>query len=151
MEFCISLFNHLKDRGFFRGTCFWQRSNSVLLFGHYSAMVIMVRIRPLGTRFPELYRCDQHISQVDRADILLCQNNCIYWPAVPCDTDIYDLCNIVMVESQLHVPDNAYQAVDLYLHLRNEITSALWCDKVRICIKLAKGFTVNNNIIRIYC
>lgn len=75
--------------------------------------------------FPELYACDQHISLVDRADIQLCQSNCTFRPAVPCDTDIHDLCNILMVESQLHVPADAYQAVDLYLHLRNEIKSAL--------------------------
>lgn len=75
--------------------------------------------------FPELYASDDCISPVDRADVELCHSNCTFRPAVPCDIDIYDLCNILMVETQLHLPADAYQAVDLYLHLRNEIRSAL--------------------------
>ena len=75
--------------------------------------------------FPELYTSDDHISPVDRADVQLCQSNCTFRPAVPCDTDIYNICNILMVESQLHLPADAYQALDLYLHLRSEIRSAL--------------------------
>ncbi|KAM7386192.1 hypothetical protein PAMA_009029 [Pampus argenteus] len=69
--------------------------------------------------FTELYTSDDHISPVDRADVQLCQSNCTFRPAVPCDTDIYNICNILMVESQLHLPDDAYQALDLYLHFRS--------------------------------
>lgn len=70
--------------------------------------------------FPELYASDDCISPVVRADVQLCQSNCTFRPAEPCNTD-----NILMVESQLHLPADACQAVDLYLHLRNEIRSAL--------------------------
>lgn len=75
--------------------------------------------------FPELYTTEDCISQVDRADVQLCRSNCIFRPSMPCDTDIYNLCNILMVESQLHLPADAYEALDLYLELRNKIRSSL--------------------------
>ena len=75
--------------------------------------------------FPDLYRSEDCISPVDRADIQLCQSDCTFRQTIPCDTDIYNLCNFLIVESQLHLPGDAYEAVDLYLHLRNEITSDL--------------------------
>ncbi|KAF3841539.1 hypothetical protein F7725_007401 [Dissostichus mawsoni] len=46
-------------------------------------------------------------------------------PAVPCDTDIYNICNLLMKESQLNLPADSYQALDLYLDLRNTIRSSL--------------------------
>ncbi|TKS73807.1 Mitochondrial inner membrane protease subunit 2 [Collichthys lucidus] len=49
--------------------------------------------------FPELYTSDYHIFPVDRADVQLCQSNCTFRPAVPCDTDIYNICNILMAAS----------------------------------------------------
>lgn len=75
--------------------------------------------------FPELYSTNDCISPVDDADVQLCHANCTFRPTVPCDTDIYDLCNILMAESDLQLPNDAHQALNLYLHLRNVIISFL--------------------------
>ncbi|KAE8284603.1 hypothetical protein D5F01_LYC17938 [Larimichthys crocea] len=135
MEFYISLFNDLKDRGLFDGA---YLDRSLIQFCFIGIIqdeldeTIHVWdshvIRPSkNDRVPngqprimymlsELYTSDDHISPVERADVQLCQSNCTLRPAVPCDTDIYNICNILMVESQLHLPADAYQALDLYLH-----------------------------------
>lgn len=49
--------------------------------------------------FPELYTTDDCISPVEGADALLWQSNCTFRPTAPCDGDIYNICNILMVES----------------------------------------------------
>ncbi|XP_059187145.1 uncharacterized protein LOC131969929 [Centropristis striata] len=144
MEFYISLFTDLKDRGLFDGTyldrsliqfCFLniiqdELDETIHVWDSHVIRPSKNDRVPSGRprimyMFPELYRSDDCISPVDGADVQLCQSNCTFRPAVPCDTDIYNICNILMVESQLHLPADAYQAVDLYLHLKNEITSAL--------------------------
>ncbi|XP_061739265.1 uncharacterized protein LOC133556012 [Nerophis ophidion] len=144
MEFYISMFTDLKDRGLFGGTyldrgliqfCFMSFIQDELdeTINVWDAHVIRPSKNdrvPSGRprimyMFPELYTTCDCISPVDRADVQLCQSNCTFRPAVPCDTDIYNICNILMAESQLHLPADAYQALDLYLHLRNEITSTL--------------------------
>ncbi|XP_061920002.1 uncharacterized protein LOC133660480 [Entelurus aequoreus] len=144
MEFYISMFTDLKDRGLFGGTyldrgliqfCFMSFIQDELdeTINVWDAHVIRPSKNdrvPSGRprimyMFPELYTTCDCISPVERADVQLCQSNCTFRPAVPCDTDIYNICNILMAESRLHLPADAYQALDLYLHLRNEITSAL--------------------------
>ncbi|KAM9425693.1 LOW QUALITY PROTEIN: uncharacterized protein KZ484_012260 [Pholidichthys leucotaenia] len=60
--------------------------------------------------FPELYTTHDCASPVETADVQLCLSRCTFQPAVPCDPDI---CNILMVESQLHLPSDADQALDL--------------------------------------
>ncbi|KAK1897327.1 Myomesin-1 [Dissostichus eleginoides] len=75
--------------------------------------------------FPELYTTEDCVSPVEGADAQLCRSNCTFRPAVPCDTDIYNICNLLMMESQLNLPADSYQALDLYLDLRNTIRSSL--------------------------
>ncbi|RVE67737.1 hypothetical protein OJAV_G00084530 [Oryzias javanicus] len=57
--------------------------------------------------FPELYSTNNCISPVDDADVQLCHANCTFRPTVPCDTDIYDLCYVLMAESDLQLPNDA--------------------------------------------
>ncbi|XP_055063376.1 uncharacterized protein [Misgurnus anguillicaudatus] len=144
MEFYICLFADLKDRGLFDGayldrgliqfcfmgiiqdeldetTCVWD---SHVIRPSKNDKVPSGRPRVMYM-FPELYRTDDCISPVERDDLQLCQSSCTFRTTVPCDTDIYNICNFLMVESQLHLPADAYQALDLYLHLRNEIRSTL--------------------------
>ena len=71
--------------------------------------------------FLEPYPSEDCLSPVDRADVQLCQNNCPFRPAVPCDRHLQLPDGGVTATSSA----DAYQAVDLYLHLKNEIRSAL--------------------------
>ncbi|KAF3840352.1 hypothetical protein F7725_019069 [Dissostichus mawsoni] len=144
MEFYICMFTDLKNRGLFDGafldksvlqfcfmgiiqdeldetTCVWDShvirpsKNDRVPSGRPKVMYM----------FPELYTTEDCISPVEGADAQLCRSNCTFRPAVPCDTDIYNICNLLMMESQLNLPADSYQALDLYLDLRNTIRSSL--------------------------
>ncbi|KAJ4925027.1 hypothetical protein JOQ06_017765 [Pogonophryne albipinna] len=144
MEFYICMFTDLKNRGLFNGafldksvlqfcfmgiiqdeldetTCVWDShvirpsKNDRVPSGRPKVMYM----------FPELYTTEDCISPVEGADAQLCRSNCTFRSAVPCDTDIYNICNLLMMESQLNLPADSYQALDLYLDLRNTIRSSL--------------------------
>ncbi|KAI9517869.1 hypothetical protein NQZ68_001038 [Dissostichus eleginoides] len=144
MEFYICMFTDLKNRGLFDGafldksvlqfcfmgiiqdeldetTCVWDShvirpsKNDRVPSGRPKVMYM----------FPELYTTEDCVSPVEGADAQLCRSNCTFRPAVPCDTDIYNICNLLMMESQLNLPADSYQALDLYLDLRNTIRSSL--------------------------
>lgn len=70
---------------------------------------------------PELYSTENFLSSVDEDDLQLCKSTCTFRSTVQCDYDVYELCNIIMAESQMVLPYNSIQALDLYIHLRNEI------------------------------
>lgn len=74
---------------------------------------------------PELYQATDHLCSVDEVAVEACATECTFRQPIPCDPDVYHLCNILMAESQLNVPDDPYQALNLYMHLRDVITAAL--------------------------
>lgn len=75
--------------------------------------------------FPELYTTENYMSPVDAGDLQLCKTECTFRLSIPCDRDVYDICNTVMSEANIELPKDTYQAVDLYLNLRNEILNLL--------------------------
>lgn len=74
---------------------------------------------------PELYRTEDYMSPVGNVDLQLCREECIFRSTIVCDPDVYDICNIAIAEAQMHLPNDCYQALDLYIHLRNEIKASL--------------------------
>ena len=44
---------------------------------------------------------------------------------LPCDVDVYDLCQVLMTENMLQIPSDAYRAIDLYIFLRDKIVQNL--------------------------
>lgn len=74
---------------------------------------------------PELYRTRDFLSSVEDEHVQLCKDECIFRLAIPCDQDVYNLCNIFMVESHLTLPNDPYQAVNLYMHLRESVNASL--------------------------
>ncbi|XP_029975096.1 uncharacterized protein LOC115408457 [Salarias fasciatus] len=144
MDFYITLFVDLKDRGLFDGEyldksliqfCFMgiiqdELDETIRVWDSHVIRPSRNDRVPSGRprvmyMFPELYSTEDCISLVDSADVQLCRSESTFRPSVPCDADIYNLCNILMVESQLHLPADAYEALDLYLELRNQIRSSL--------------------------
>ena len=73
---------------------------------------------------PQLYNRD-YLCPVQSEHLGVCKTECIFREPIPCDRDVYSLCNDIMVESHLHLPEDPYQAVNLYMHLRGVITTAL--------------------------
>ncbi|KAK2821902.1 hypothetical protein Q5P01_021967 [Channa striata] len=57
--------------------------------------------------------------------IQLCKSKCVFRLSVPCDLDVYELCNVIMAESHLSLPNDPYQAVNLYMSLREAIGAVL--------------------------
>nr|XP_046264635.1 uncharacterized protein LOC124069481 [Scatophagus argus] len=110
MEFYISLFVDLKDRGLFDGGyldksliqyCFMgiiqdELDDIICVWDSHVIRPSKNDRVPSGRprimyMFPELYTTHDCISPVESAEVQLCRNDCTFRPAVPCDTDIYNL------------------------------------------------------------
>ncbi|KAK1172320.1 hypothetical protein AOXY_G4861 [Acipenser oxyrinchus oxyrinchus] len=144
MEFWISFFGDLKDNRIYDGGfldksllqfCFmgiiqdeldetarvWDShvirpsKNDKVPSGRPSVMYLL----------PELYRTYDYMSPIESVELQVCRSECTFRLPVPCDPDVYDMCNIVMAESHLDLPNEPYQALDLYIRLRNEINASL--------------------------
>ncbi|KAK2853351.1 hypothetical protein Q5P01_006012 [Channa striata] len=74
---------------------------------------------------PELYRTRDFLSPVEDEHVKLCKSECVFRLSVPCDPDVYELCNVIMAESHLSLPNDPYQAVNLYMSLREAIRAVL--------------------------
>ncbi|KAJ4927905.1 hypothetical protein JOQ06_015706 [Pogonophryne albipinna] len=74
---------------------------------------------------PDLYRTRDYLSPVEDEHVQLCKNECVFRLVIPCDPDVYELCHIFMGESHLTPPTDPYQAVNLYMHLREAISASL--------------------------
>ncbi|XP_074525951.1 uncharacterized protein LOC141790170 [Halichoeres trimaculatus] len=74
---------------------------------------------------PELYRTRDFLSPVRDQDVQLCKNECIFRLTIPRDPDVYQLCSLLMTESHLTTSTDPYQAVNLYMHLREAISASL--------------------------
>lgn len=48
---------------------------------------------------PELYRTTDLLAPVENENLQLCKNECIFRLTIPCDPDVYELCNMIMAES----------------------------------------------------
>ncbi|XP_029991578.1 uncharacterized protein LOC115420472 [Sphaeramia orbicularis] len=144
MEFWISLFLDLRDNGFFDGGFLDKRVLQFCCMGLiqdelddtsrvWDAHTIRPSSNPnvpsgqpnLMYSLPELYKTRDCLSPADRNLVEQCKSQCVFRQPIPCDTDVYELCNFVMVENQLNLPRDPYQAIDLYLQLREKINACL--------------------------
>ena len=62
-----------------------------------------------------------HVKEVDQNHIEICQSECMFRSHLPCDTEIFDLCMMYMVENSLQSPENLEEALELYIFLRISI------------------------------
>lgn len=74
---------------------------------------------------PELYETEDYISQVTVEDCDTCEDQCIHRSDIPCDEDIFTLCSHIMAQHQLRIPKERFTALNLYLALRQELTTVL--------------------------
>ncbi|KAF7643707.1 hypothetical protein LDENG_00234950 [Lucifuga dentata] len=73
---------------------------------------------------PELYGTRDFLAPVENDYLEQYKNECVFCQPIRCDADVYALCNVVMAECHLNLPRDPYQAIDLYLQLR-EISGSL--------------------------
>ncbi|XP_035805796.1 uncharacterized protein LOC111571037 [Amphiprion ocellaris] len=74
---------------------------------------------------PELYGTRDFLSAVEDEHVHLCKRECTFRLTIPCDPDMFELCNIIITESHLTPPTDPYQALDLYMHLRDTIRASI--------------------------
>jgi len=67
---------------------------------------------------PALYGVEDYKHGLDRTEIDICTNECIFRHC-PCDQTVYDLCELYVMDLQLTYPLNADEARLLYKTLRD--------------------------------
>lgn len=73
---------------------------------------------------PQIYEARDYKREVSLERLVACKEECVVLN-FPCDEDVYNLCNIILEEQNLFLTGDPYQAVDVYISLRNEIKRLL--------------------------
>ncbi|KAB0795826.1 hypothetical protein PPYR_04655 [Photinus pyralis] len=143
-QFWINLFHELKDNGQFSGSyldksliqfCFLrliQKELDIVATEWNMHRISSSRnsVSPRGRPFvmyhmPEIYQSRDYLCKVSIEHINLCREFCAVIDEKPCDSDVYELSAILMAENQLALPENPYDAVDLYIILRDMLLNVL--------------------------
>ncbi|KAL7376322.1 hypothetical protein ABVT39_005429 [Epinephelus coioides] len=123
VEFWLSLFGDLRDSAFFDGG-FLDKSllqfccmgliqdeldDTAQVWNAYTIRLLKNINVPSGRPnvmyvFPELYRTRDFLSPVEGEHVQLCKNQCVFRRTIPCDPNLYELCNIFMAKSHLTPP-----------------------------------------------
>jgi hypothetical protein len=74
---------------------------------------------------PELYDTKDYLCEVSANEVNGCHEQCTFRSNVACDSDVFELCTIIMAEQNLNIPMDVYEALDLYLELRAAITALI--------------------------
>ena len=70
---------------------------------------------------PALFQTQDYLCPVPDGEMDRCVEECLFRDAVPCDSDMYELCTIIAVELDLQHPRDAHQALEVYLELWNAV------------------------------
>nr|XP_015840129.1 PREDICTED: uncharacterized protein LOC107399007 isoform X1 [Tribolium castaneum]XP_015840130.1 PREDICTED: uncharacterized protein LOC107399007 isoform X2 [Tribolium castaneum] len=144
-QFWMNLFSKLKEDGYFAGTfldksliqfCFMdiirdELDEICLEWNSHSISSSRNSINPTGRPFvmynmPELYESSDYLLQVPDDEIEVVKNECTFLDKrMPCDKDIFELCNVLIEEGHLEKPSDPYNAVNLYVYLRTQILNLL--------------------------
>ncbi|XP_070411871.1 uncharacterized protein [Nothobranchius furzeri] len=144
VEFWMSLFADMGDNGFFDGgfldkailqfCCMGliqdELDDTVQVWNAHvirpSRNIHVPSGRPnVMYALPQLNGTRDFLSPVEDEPLQLCKDECVFRRPIPCDQDVYELCNIFIAESHLTLPSDPYQAMTLYRHLREAITASL--------------------------
>ena len=74
---------------------------------------------------PSLWGTENQLTEASSNEIDICKTEAVFRSALPCYQDIFDLCIEIMNRDNLDQTQGAQQAIDLYLHLREEIVNML--------------------------
>ncbi|CAH0563093.1 unnamed protein product [Brassicogethes aeneus] len=136
-QFWMNLFQGLKEDGHFTGSaldkaliqfCFLgilqeELDQIVYEWNTHSISGSRNAVSPRGRpviifELPELYHTTNFLCDFDNQLIEACERECQYFK-MPCETDIYELCKILMNEKNIEIPQDAYAAAELYLKLKS--------------------------------
>ena len=74
---------------------------------------------------PELYNKEHCLCYVDEREIDDCAEETTPKLDIPCDETVRDLCMLLLEEDGYGIPEDAGDARNLYMHLRNSILDQL--------------------------
>lgn len=74
---------------------------------------------------PKLWNAEDYIYPVAPADLETCSNEAEDRSVMPCDIDIFQLCCHILSRDGLEPALDAKAGVDLFIHLKNALTSML--------------------------
>jgi hypothetical protein len=80
---------------------------------------------------PELYGTRDYMCDVDLNRIDVCAQECTFYNGIPCDEDIYPLACLYMDEHGWLMPSDPYEAVDLYVSLRDCFRMHILCNGMK--------------------
>ena len=99
----------------------WLKFGTVILSDQQRIRTPQVVAPVVLYTLPRLFHATSHVKEVDQNHIEICQSECMFRSHLPCDTDIFDLCMMYMVENSLQPPENLEEALELYIFLRISI------------------------------
>lgn len=67
---------------------------------------------------PQLYGKADCVCPTEADDLEPCKTLCTFRTSYICDKDVADLCIILMVQSNLNEPKDGYEALNLYIKLK---------------------------------
>nr|XP_022287723.1 uncharacterized protein LOC111100295 [Crassostrea virginica] len=139
-QFWMNTFQGLKDIDKFNGEvidknilqfCFMQMIQDELediveLWNTHRIRPYRNRVTPSGRPtimydIPYLYGARRNVCQVTEEQITACQTVCRPKSQYPCDKTVYELCCLIMEESNLDEPHNPSEGLQLYTFLRNAV------------------------------
>ncbi|XP_060713398.1 uncharacterized protein LOC132837645 [Tachysurus vachellii] len=142
VDLWLEYFHQIKDEGYFNGSFLDKNLVLFCFLGLIQEELDSTKdtwnshlIRPLRNSLvphgrpdvmytlPELYETEDYISQVTVEDCDTCEDQCIHRSDIPCDEDIFTLCSHIMAQHQLRIPKERFTALNMYLALRQELTS----------------------------
>ncbi|KAB0799540.1 hypothetical protein PPYR_07420 [Photinus pyralis] len=142
-QFWMNIFQSLKEDGYFSGTyldkslirfCFMaiiqkELAQVELEWNTHRIAASRNSISPKGRpivlfELPQAYYTQTYICQVTHHDLNICKQESSFL-YLPCDVHVYQLCKLIMREKNLREPSDSYEAVNLYLTLREEIMSQI--------------------------
>ncbi|KAL3973486.1 ADP-sugar pyrophosphatase / 8-oxo-dGDP phosphatase / ADP-D-ribose pyrophosphorylase [Sarotherodon galilaeus] len=126
LEFWLSLFADIRDNGYKTSFSFDELDDAAQVWNTHSIRPSKNINIPSGRpnvmyTLPELYGTRDFLCPTEEEHVYLCKNECVFQLTKPCDQVVYELCNILMSQSHLTPPTDPYQAVNLYMHLRETI------------------------------
>lgn len=74
---------------------------------------------------PELYNTIDYMCTVDEESVEVCLEECTFLE-YPCEEDVYELACMYMQENTWRNPNDAYEAADLYILIRNAFNSEIY-------------------------
>lgn len=67
---------------------------------------------------PEIYDTRDYLCPVSENAIEICSELCTFTDNIPCDRDVYNLVAVIMSETELTLPNDPNDALELYIILR---------------------------------